>query len=711
MCTLIRGGSGDINYFCVVESRDWIFPVLWTLWCSRIRIFGILANSMPDERTKSNITWFNSPLRGNRKAENLLDMILVGKWHTYHAEGVKVRRPRRNPTVAFRRLNPELLEKVKHKAADHSNSDSETDSDSDKESDSPTAVAESVPSNTVVSAPAMGEEPSHSEDEEADRIRRRYHRKKRAAKTKGKKKVFPSHTTFVVDPDINLRSAGLKGLLSDELSAPKTRAAVVIGVGASSSDNQDLWEGWPPGSPATSVKQISPQGGAGKEGKSKRYRSRGLRGALRAGLSRKCEIREDKTSMHSGKERERKDEGARGWYPATSAPNLRPPQKGDGEGNEEVHTDRPLTKRSCDEEPARFRESTRSSTRPVVIAARCPEMNAKSANKARRMGKAPRVRVGAYTGSITAAATAADAGGGARAAALKRDRSVGRMCQSFVSTRTTARSSGMYRARTRTITALSLAPHLCPAPPAHPPPARPRAATYRRQSYTPRRPPSEKRAGYDLGLAMKNAPGARAGGGGVVAGAAPRTPRLMLPPPSTSYTRIAGQAVGGPRRECTRGCTRVSEGRARGARDADEGAGRPTHRAVYPPALAPRLRWVTVRTRAARTRCAPRRPSASCRGSARAGATAARMGGRERGEAASLEVCARDGLLRAEPRQHAPQAYGAGNVPVCTPYRAEWYMRMVGRGCAAARGVTEERTHGGLACRAPRASAVAACLS
>ncbi|KAF8149606.1 hypothetical protein K438DRAFT_1988862 [Mycena galopus ATCC 62051] len=43
-----------------------------------VHIFGILANSMPDERTNSNITWFNSPLRGNQKAENLLDMILVG---------------------------------------------------------------------------------------------------------------------------------------------------------------------------------------------------------------------------------------------------------------------------------------------------------------------------------------------------------------------------------------------------------------------------------------------------------------------------------------------------------------------------------------------------------------------------------------------------------------------------------------------------------
>ncbi|KAJ6576886.1 hypothetical protein DFH09DRAFT_1276329 [Mycena vulgaris] len=163
---------------------------------------------------------------------------------TFNHQGVEVRRPRRNSTVAFRRLNPELLEKVKYIAADHSNSDSETDSDSDKESDSPTVVAESVPSNTVVSAPAVGEEPSHGEDEEADRIHHRYHRKKRAAKTKWKKKVFLSHTTFVVDPDINLRSAGLKELLSDQPSAPKTRAAVVIGGGASSSDNQDLWEGW-----------------------------------------------------------------------------------------------------------------------------------------------------------------------------------------------------------------------------------------------------------------------------------------------------------------------------------------------------------------------------------------------------------------------------------------------------------------------------------
>ncbi|KAF8212904.1 hypothetical protein K438DRAFT_1751317 [Mycena galopus ATCC 62051] len=104
----------------------------------------------------------------------------------------------------------------------------ETDSDSDKESDSPTVVAESVLLNTIVSAPAVGEEPSNSIIVKSGQQRQ------------GKKKGFPSDTTFVVDPDINLRSAGLKELLSDEPSAPKIRAAVVIAVFALKALNQ-VW--------------------------------------------------------------------------------------------------------------------------------------------------------------------------------------------------------------------------------------------------------------------------------------------------------------------------------------------------------------------------------------------------------------------------------------------------------------------------------------
>jgi hypothetical protein len=49
-----------------------------------IRIFSILVNSMPDERTNSTITWFNSAIRGNQSARTIVDMIQVGQWYGKH---------------------------------------------------------------------------------------------------------------------------------------------------------------------------------------------------------------------------------------------------------------------------------------------------------------------------------------------------------------------------------------------------------------------------------------------------------------------------------------------------------------------------------------------------------------------------------------------------------------------------------------------------
>jgi hypothetical protein len=39
---------------------------------------------MPDERTNSQITWFNSALRGNQNAQTLVDMIQIGQWYDKH---------------------------------------------------------------------------------------------------------------------------------------------------------------------------------------------------------------------------------------------------------------------------------------------------------------------------------------------------------------------------------------------------------------------------------------------------------------------------------------------------------------------------------------------------------------------------------------------------------------------------------------------------
>lgn len=50
-----------------------------------IKIYSALVNSMPDERTGSNITWFNSPLRGNQHVSTLVNMIQVGQWYGVHA--------------------------------------------------------------------------------------------------------------------------------------------------------------------------------------------------------------------------------------------------------------------------------------------------------------------------------------------------------------------------------------------------------------------------------------------------------------------------------------------------------------------------------------------------------------------------------------------------------------------------------------------------
>ncbi|KAK0429635.1 hypothetical protein EV421DRAFT_1723029 [Armillaria borealis] len=59
-------------------------PKARTLAFFAIKIFSVLVNSMPDERTRLKITWFNSPLRINQKVSTLVNMIQVGQWYGIH---------------------------------------------------------------------------------------------------------------------------------------------------------------------------------------------------------------------------------------------------------------------------------------------------------------------------------------------------------------------------------------------------------------------------------------------------------------------------------------------------------------------------------------------------------------------------------------------------------------------------------------------------
>lgn len=93
---------------------------------------------MPDERTNSTITWLNSPIRGNQKAQTVIDMIQVGQWYGRHQESA-LKKPHYRPTVKFRKLDKDILTKLQTKSDDDESHNAELD---DEESGSEDAGGE-----------------------------------------------------------------------------------------------------------------------------------------------------------------------------------------------------------------------------------------------------------------------------------------------------------------------------------------------------------------------------------------------------------------------------------------------------------------------------------------------------------------------------------------------------------------------------------------
>ncbi|KAJ7892709.1 hypothetical protein B0H13DRAFT_1886597 [Mycena leptocephala] len=93
----------------------------------------MLVNSMPDERTNYNLTWFNSPLRGNQKPETLTDMIEVGEWYGKHVKTPAVNKKPFRPVVKFRNIDEKVLKSVQ---SGRKSSDSDAEGGEVSESDS-----------------------------------------------------------------------------------------------------------------------------------------------------------------------------------------------------------------------------------------------------------------------------------------------------------------------------------------------------------------------------------------------------------------------------------------------------------------------------------------------------------------------------------------------------------------------------------------------
>ncbi|EIN07903.1 hypothetical protein PUNSTDRAFT_135425 [Punctularia strigosozonata HHB-11173 SS5] len=132
----LHAGQTSLSWWTEFEHRNdtRILAVL------AVKLFSILANSMPDERTGSKITWLNSSIRGKQKVQTLIDMIQVNQWYGDHLAEVK-RPERKRPVVKFRDLSADMLNIAKgHQQARADQAASSDDDVTDDEDDGGAAL-------------------------------------------------------------------------------------------------------------------------------------------------------------------------------------------------------------------------------------------------------------------------------------------------------------------------------------------------------------------------------------------------------------------------------------------------------------------------------------------------------------------------------------------------------------------------------------------
>ncbi|KAM6503573.1 hypothetical protein JOM56_000516 [Amanita muscaria] len=145
-----------------------------------VRIFSVLVNSMPDERTNSTITWLNSPVRGNQQSRSIINMIQVGQWYGKHVKDEpKASRSQARPAVKFRVIDKSVLERIQTRSEEEYATEEGDGSDSNEEENSVTVPAES-------------------------------------SRTTDDSLPLPLPVAFKVNPHIDLKSAALRDMISEE---------------------------------------------------------------------------------------------------------------------------------------------------------------------------------------------------------------------------------------------------------------------------------------------------------------------------------------------------------------------------------------------------------------------------------------------------------------------------------------------------------------
>jgi len=122
-----RACSWTCPFGALMSSHS--FYIYWYFFpVSCHQVISILVNSMPDEHTNSNITWFNTPLRGNQEAQTLIQVR-----HGKHEQTVPLQNWVYRPVVKFRNIEESALQAVQLEPDNSEGTDS-MDVESDSES-------------------------------------------------------------------------------------------------------------------------------------------------------------------------------------------------------------------------------------------------------------------------------------------------------------------------------------------------------------------------------------------------------------------------------------------------------------------------------------------------------------------------------------------------------------------------------------------------
>ncbi|KAF8154878.1 ribonuclease H-like domain-containing protein [Crassisporium funariophilum] len=160
-----------------------------------VKIFSVLVNSMPDERTNSFITWLNSPNRGNQTTQNIVDMIQVGQWYRPKKKNSPAGSAESHyrPAVKFRKISKETLARLQTLGDNESENMELEDSDEDENADEDQTEGTSTTPRLAT----------------------------------GQSTPTESRIAFKIDPNININSKTLLDMISetDTVSAATAKAA------------------------------------------------------------------------------------------------------------------------------------------------------------------------------------------------------------------------------------------------------------------------------------------------------------------------------------------------------------------------------------------------------------------------------------------------------------------------------------------------------